>query len=518
MKNLQKKIEQLIKLYKSNNLFTAEKVNAELIRSYPKVVVLYNIMGLILTDQNKINEAIKAYEKGIEINPGYAMIHNNLGSIYKSKEDYIKAESFYKKSIALDDKIPEPHNNLGSLYLTLNKFKKAISCFEESLNVNPKFYISHYNLGVLYKTIGDFKKAKKYLTKSIKLNHSFYSAHRTLSQITNYTVKDDHYLSLKKIYQNSKKNNERNADIIFALGKASEDIKDYDNSFKYYNEANDLRRKEIDFSIDKEKNEFDNIKKIFNKNIFDKFKQSGCLSSAPIFILGMPRSGTTMVEQILSSHPRVFGGDELKFLPDLAKNYFYIENNELLLKNKIYVEKKDLKTIGLKYVSDLKKISNNADKITDKLPINFKWIGLIKLILPNSKIIHCVRNPHDNCLSIFKNFFANKDLNFAYNLNEITLFYNLYHNLIIHWKKTLPKFIIDIEYEKIIHNPEKQIRNLIKKCDLKWNPHCLKFYENKRPIKTASDIQARKKIYKTSINSWKNYEKHLRDFFCKLPH
>ena len=254
MKNLQKKIEQLIKLYKSNNLLKAETVNAELIRSYPKVVVLYNIMGLILTDQNKINEAIKTYEKGIEINPGYAMIHNNLGSIYKSKEDYIKAESFYKRSITLDNKIPEPHNNLGSLYLTLNKFKKAISCFKESLNINPKFYVSHYNLGVLYKTIGNFKKAKKYLTKSIKLNHKFYSAHRTLSQITNYTIKDDHYLSLKKIYQNSKENSEPNADIIFALGKASEDIKDYDNSFKYYNEANDLRRKEIDFSIDKEKN------------------------------------------------------------------------------------------------------------------------------------------------------------------------------------------------------------------------------------------------------------------------
>jgi hypothetical protein len=231
----------------------------------------------------------------------------------------------------------------------------------------------------------------------------------------------------------------------------------------------------------------------------------------------MPRSGTTLVEQIISSHPKVFGGDELYFLPDLIKNNFYMNYGKLLLKQNNNIKKKDLKLIGQKYINDLMKISNKSEKVTDKLPINFKWIGLIKLILPNSIIIHCVRNSKDNCFSIFKNFFASKNLNFAYNLDEITDFYNLYHDLIRHWKKTLPKFIVDIEYEQIIENPEQQIKNLIEKCNLDWNKNCLKFYENKRLIKTASDIQARKKIYKSSINSWKNYKKNLQNSFQKLP-
>jgi len=517
MKTLQKEIEQLLNLYKSKKLFKAESFNRKLIQNYPKVVILYNILGLILTEKDRINEAIKIYEKGIKINPEYAMIYNNLGSIYKSKAEYKRAEDYYKKSISLDSKISEPHNNLGSLYLTLNKIEKAELSFKRSIAINSKFYVSYYNLGILYKNTGKFKEAKEYFLKSIELNTNFYSAHRTLSQVINYKKDDNHLILLTKIYNNSKKNNEQRSDIVFALGKALEDLKDYENSFKYYNEANNLRRKQINFSIDKEKDEFNNIKKVFSENLFKKYYNSGNLNSSAIFIVGMPRSGTTLVEQIISSHPRVFGGDELHFLPDLIKNNFYMEQGKLLLKHNNNIKKEDLKMIGQKYIDDLMKISNKSDKITDKLPVNFKWIGLIKLILPNSIIINCVRNPKDNCLSIFKNYFANKSLNFAYNLDEITEFYNLYHNLMFHWKKTLPKFIMDIKYEQIIENPEQQIRMLIEKCNLIWNDNCLKFYENKRPIKTASDVQARKKIYSSSVNSWKNYNKYLQNSFQKLP-
>jgi len=227
----------------------------------------------------------------------------------------------------------------------------------------------------------------------------------------------------------------------------------------------------------------------------------------------MPRSGTTLVEQILSSHQEVFGGDELNFMPNLIEKYFDNKAKKLFLEDIITINRNSLKSIGQEYINDLKNISNDSERITDKLPINFKWIGLIKLILPNSKIVHCVRNPKDNCISIFKNYFNNPQLNFAYNLEEISEFYNLYNDLMKYWKKTLPKFIINIKYEKIIQNPEQQIRNLLKSCNLSWNSNCLKFYDNKRAIKTASDTQARKKIYKSSIDSWKNYEKYLGKFF-----
>ena len=517
MDTLQKKTQHLLNLLKSKKLSKAELLGKELISAHPNNVILYNILGLVLTYQKKIDEAIECYEKGIKIEPNFAVIYNNLGSIYKSRENYTKAESYYKKSIDLNNKMPETQNNLGNLYISLNKYQKAIVYYKSALNINPKFFTCHYNLAVAYKNIGKFEEAKKHLKEAVKLNKHFYTAHRTLSQITKYIINDDHFRFLKKLYEDTKIVDTNKKEIAFALGKASDDIKDFSKAFKYYNEANNLHRRSINFSIENEKKEFNNIKKTFNEKLFNKFRQTGDLRQTPIFIIGMPRSGSTLVEQILSSHPKVFGGDELNFFENLIKKHLGNNTSELFLKKIIYIDKESLKKIGQEYISNLENISDNSERVTDKFLINFKWIGLIKLILPNSKIVHCVRNPKDNCISIYKNYFISNKLSFAYNLKEITEFYNLYNDLMEYWKNILPKFFFDIKYEKIIQNPEQQIRNLLKNCNLSWNDSCLKFYNNKRPVKTASDTQVRKKIYKSSVDSWKNYENDLGKSLNKLP-
>ena len=179
---------------------------------------------------------------------------------------------------------------------------------------------------------------------------------------------------------------------------------------------------------------------------------------------------------------------------------------------------KVIKKIGQEYVNKIKEISGKNEKVTDKLPINFKWIGFIKLILPNSKIIHCTRNPKDICISIYKNYFTNAELNYAYDIEELVNFYNLYEDLMKFWKNNLPGFITEIKYEDLIKNPKKEIPKLIKNCNLSWNENCIKFYNNKRAIKTASDVQVRNKIYTSSIDSWKNYERYLKRDFAKLKY
>ena len=304
------------------------------------------------------------------------------------------------------------------------------------------------------------------------------------------------------------------SDLGFALGKAYEDVKNFDKSFIYYKEANSLSRKKISFSLTGENKKFKDIKDIFNEKLFNKFHDSGSKNSSSIFILGMPRSGTTLTEQILSSHPKVFGADEVETIPYLIKKILEDHNLRLFFDDIINFDKENLRKIGDEYISKMKDFSNNSEKTTDKLPINFLSIGLIKLILPNSKIIHCFRNPRDNIFSIFKNNFTTNKVNYAYDLNEIIEYYNLYHDLMSHWNTILPNFIYNIKYESLISNTESEIRDLLKFCKLEWTKDCLSFYNNKRPIKTASDTQARNKIYKTSINSWKNYEIHLSEIFC----
>ena len=520
MKKLKEEIQSAVNIFKSGNLSKAEQVSKKLIKANPDVVFLYNLLGLILSGQGKSEQAIECYERGIKIDPNFAMIYNNLALLFVSRQsssDMKKAENYYKKSISLNEKIAEPHSNLGSLYNFRGKYKDAVDCYKKALSINSKFSAAHFNLGTVFITTGKFIEARKHLLEAIKLNPNFIQAHGTLSRITRYTDNDEHFKVLKNLHKNINVSNiQGRIDLGFALGKAYEDIKNFDKSFICYKEANSLCRKKISFSLTGENKKFKDIKDIFNEKLFNKFCDSGSKNSSSIFILGMPRSGTTLTEQILSSHPKVFGADEVETIPYLIKKNFRDHNLRLFFDDIINFDKENLRKIGDEYISKMMDFSNNSEKTTDKLPINFLSIGLIKLILPNSKIVHCFRNSRDNIFSIFKNNFTTNKVNYAYDLNEIIEYYNLYHDLMSYWNTILPNFIYNIKYESLISNTESEIRDLLKFCELEWTKDCLSFYNNKRPIKTASDTQARNKIYRTSVDSWKNYEIHLSEYFVKL--
>ena len=255
------------------------------------------------------------------------------------------------------------------------------------------------------------------------------------------------------------------------------------------------------------------MKHSFNENVFNELKSSQYNDSTPIFIIGLPRSGSTLVEQVLSNHSEVFGAGEIPLLQNLIKKYFFSANNITDENKKEYLEK-NFKVIGETYLSQMKEKSLNAKKVTDKFPYNFKYIGIIKILFPNAKIVHCIRNLQDNCLSIFKTKFANLSENkWSYNLKEIISYYKMYKDLMDYWKKLIPDYIYDISYEKLINNNLSEIKNLSAFCKLNWEENLTKFYQNKRSVDTASALQVRKPIYKTSINYWKNFEKRLIQFF-----
>jgi len=520
MQNLKKEIQFIVDVYKSGEFVKAELLVKNLINDNPKIVFLYNLLGLILVEQKKIDEAIKCYQNGIKIDPNFSMIYNNLGLLHfkhKTETDAKTIENFYKKAISLDKKLPEAQNNLGSLYNHLNRIDDAIACYKNALSINPNFSFAHHNLGAAYVSIGEYDHAKNHFHESIRLNPNFLDTHRMLSRITKYTINNKHLINLKKIYQNIKPPDIKNKiDIGFALGKAYEDIKDFEKSFDYYNEANLYQKKNINFSLDLEKEKFDEIKNTYNNNIFSKYKNSGHKEDSPIFIVGMPRSCTTLVEQILSNHKEVFGADEVEFIPDIIQNKFGNKNLRLFFDELTEFNKDDLKKLGSKYISKMNDLSQNSIRTTDKFPQNFLNIGFIKLILPKSKIIHCHRNPKDNCFSIFKNHFSSGKIKFAYDMKDIIDYYNLYEDLMKYWSEILPEFIYNLEYENLISNTKNETENLLKFCHLDWSDDCLDFHKNRRPIKTASDTQARSKIYKSSIDSWKNYQKFFNEYFSKL--
>ena len=524
MKNLREEIDVLVDVYKKGNLLESEEIAKKLINKNPKIGFLYNLLGLTLVGQKRPHEAEKIYQKGIEADPSFAMTYNNLGLIYYSSKNsekdilnnFKKAEDLFKKSISLDEKIAEPKTNLGNLYHATSRFDESIKFHKMAIETNPNIYFAYLNLSNVYIALGNFKEAEKNLRKSISIKPDFILAHRLLSRIIKYTKQEPHLKQLIVLYNNLKNNNENKMLLSFSLGKAHEDIKDFNKSFYFYQTANSIHRKKINFSIKEEKEKFDEIKKTYTKDLLNIFSNKGCDDPNKIFIVGMPRSGTTLVEQILASHSDVFGADEVELIPDIVKKFFGSTGINLFLQGVFNFDKNILKKMGENYIYEMNNKSNSAKRSTDKLPYNFLNIGLIHLILPKSKIIHCYRNPKDNIFSIYKNFFPGNKITFSSDLNETVGYYNLYRDLIKFWKNILPNFIYDISYENLINNTESETKMLLKYCNLSWDKNCLSFYNNKRPVKTASDTQVRNKIYKTSIDSWKNYQDHLNKFYDNL--
>jgi hypothetical protein len=352
-----------------------------------------------------------------------------------------------------------------------------------------------------------------------KIDSNNVSANKILSGIYKYSENNDktiaHLAKMENILKTNNLNNSQKELISFAIGKAYDDLKNPKTAVKFYSLGNKLHLKTSKSNIAEEINVINNVKKIFdnfdlnaNHKIFSKKKI--------IFICGMPRSGTTLVEQIISSHKKVYGAGELSFLTNIAFKNFFTAGE--LNKQKIIEYKNSSKNlINDEYFEKFSLYNIKEQIITDKALFNFNWIGLIKIFFPNSKIIHCKRNPQDNCLSIYKNNFSSTVLNWTYDQKDISNYYNNYNSLMKFWYSKIPEFIHTVEYEKIVSDKEEEIKKLLKFCELEWDDNCVNFHENtKTPIKTASISQAREPVYNSSVNSSNNYKEYLKEMFENL--
>ncbi len=491
-----------------NNLFDEVIIKAKsLLKKYRHerkilngIPMLYNIISLAYQSKLDYNNSIKIMEEALKLNPKNIYYLNNMGISLHKSNNFIEAEKYFERALKINPNYINVLNNYANLKKDLDKVDEAIKYYEKSVNINNNILITNYNLSSMYIQKGEYDKAIIHLKKTLEINPKFTTADRVLSLITKYEKNNKHFLEMKEKKINLKLNDDQMIELNFALGKAYENFKDYKNAFIHINEANEKKAKKINYNIQNDINLFKNIKKDFNsdfkiKNIYNEKKI--------IFIVGMPRSGTTLAEQIISSHKNVYGAGELMFLTDMIKEEFFI-------KNKKNYNLKKFQDLQNEYLDRISLLDNSNKCLTDKAPLNFRWIGFINIIFPNSKIINCKRNSLDNCWSIYKNNF-DAGLNFSFNLNDLGKFYNLYEDLINFWKSKYPKKIYDLEYEKLINNQEDETKKVLEFCELTWDPNCLKHYNNNRLIKTVSTVQARKPIYKTSIKLSDSYSKYLDD-------
>ena len=487
----------------------------KLINKFPNNPFLFNLLALALHGNGNYLIAIDKFKRALDLDPNFLPAKNNLANSYKAIGNFEKAEFYYKNILKTKPNYIQALNNYGNLKTLIFDYYSAIELYNKALKINENDIAVLFTLANAYHAIGETQKTKEIVEKILKLNPKHASAHKMLSSIIDYSKDQANLNQMEDIISEKDLSNAQIVDLSFALGKAYEDLKKFEKSFLYLEKANKIKKNDTNYNITKEKSFFESIKNAFQnfnfeveKKIFNRIK--------PIFICGMPRSGTTLVEQIVASHNDVFGAGELVYLQRLINKYFITENELSIekIKEELKVEENFINKEYFKMMNLHKFKENN---FTDKAPQNYRWLGIFKVFFPNCKIIYCKRNAKDNCLSIYKNFFAADDMKWAFDQSDIANYYNLHLNLMEYWKLKLGNFIYEIKYENLVSNKKEETQKLIKFCDLEWDPICLNHHKSKKtPIKTVSISQARKPVYKSSVNSNSNYENYLSEMFDLL--
>ena len=470
-----------------------------------------------LFNSGKQKQSFKLLELAINANLNNPVYYFEIsGNFFKIKE-YNLAIKFYLKVIELEPTFNDVNLNIAICFQQMNNYEKAKDYLFKELKQNPDNYLVYHNLGNIFREMGDFEKAHQNYLTAIKLNPSHSESYRGVTIMKKIDLQDNFLLNLQKIKKEHEKNNDEQSllSACYALSKIYEDNKKYKESFEYFSLGNSLRRKQVSYKTENTKKQFKMIRELFTKNFISNLQKLNTLGEKAIFILGMPRSGTTLAEQVISKHPYVSSGGELTFLQSIIKKKFPKADYDLFSKD-VKNNLKDLSvTIGNEYIAALDNIDNRL-RVIDKLPFNFIFIGFIKACLPKAKIIHCIRNSKDICISILKNYFPLDDVGFAHNENEIVEYYSEYKNLMSYWKGIFGNEIYDLQYEKLVSDSENEIKKLIDYLDLDWSEECLNQTSNKNIIKTISTVQARQPIYKSSVNLWENYADFLSEEFLSL--
>jgi len=521
--NFVEKVKKLQNYFIDGNFKRVIEGCETLNKKFPNNSFILNLSGMAYQRLDKDHRAINFFELALKADNNNIAAMNNLASSLKNTEQYFKAEQIYKKIIKINPSYINVYNNYGNLKSDINDTESAIKLFDQGLNVaeekniNPLVLLNH--LALAYQSLNKVTDTIKTVNKMLKIDPKNANAHQILSSIYKYSKTNDetmfHLSQMKKILLENNLENEQEGIISFAIGKAYDDLKDSEIAIKFLSSGNKIMNKKRNSNIAEEIHIMNNVKNAF-EDIDLSIKHNNFSNKKIIFICGMPRSGTTLVEQIISSHKKVYGAGELTFLSSV------IHDN-------LFNEKKPDKQIIAKFQNSSKNLINdqyfekisifNFDEhiLTDKALTNFKWIGFIKAFFPNSKIIHCKRDPKDNCLSIYKNYFSSSETNWAFDQKDISNYYNNYNSLMKFWFSKIPEFIYTIEYEKLVSDKKNEIEKLLEFCELELDDNCFNHHKNtKTQIKTVSISQARQAVYSSSVRSSDKYKDHLKEMFENL--
>ncbi|MFK5947366.1 MAG: sulfotransferase [Methylococcales bacterium] len=470
----------------------------------------------VLLQQGKLDDAVKCYETVIQQQPNLAIIWFMLGRTRGQQTQYTEAERCCREAIRLDSELVEAHLLLASFLLMQGKTSEACKHSDMALQLAPTDINAISLAANIAKHMGQPEKSYELLAPLLKkgvmhINISLAFAmiasdldkEKQAIDLIENIIRSDHTLSVPG-----------KSNLHFNLGILYDSIKHYDQAYFHYDQGNKL--KSMRFDRKQHEQMIDRQIAAYSPELLSGLPRSSLSSQRPIFIVGMVRSGTSLVEQILSSHPGIFGGGELADIYQYSNALPGIVGSDISYPECIsQLSQQHVDSLSQRYLDRLKQISPDASRVTDKLPGNFMYLGLIELLFPDAHVIHCTRDPADTCLSAyFQDFSSNHP--YAYDLENLGAYYQGYLKLMSHWRKVLNIPLLEVNYEDLIDNQEQVSRSLVEFCGLDWDERCLQFHENDRFVRTASYDQVNRPLYKQSVARWKNYEKHIEPLLTAL--
>ena len=472
----------------------------------------YNSLCIAQLTMKAFAAATQSAREGLALQPDFAMLHYHLALALQFDGNLPDAAFHYRKAIELDPSNSEAHNNLGTVLNDLGDPEAALHHVQEALTLAPDVPAVHNNLGKTLMSLGDMDSAELHFRRAIAIDPENFSYYRLLTQSKRLSVTDPCVVSMTARIKNVASLTPVNQmHLHFAFGQALDDNGNHEESFEHFRRANDLYRSSIHYNEERTLNLLRRIPGLITSEFLEANRGTGDPSCSPVFIVGMPRSGSTLVEQILASHPRVFGVGER---PDFERALQARMNpsSRIDIDALRSIADTPLTSTGHDYLRRIQAVISNPQgyqRITDKYLFNFIYLGMIHLALPNARFIHIRRDPVETCLSIYSKIFG--DIPFAYDLGELGRYYRAYEDLMTHWRSILPEGVmLEIRYEDLVNDLERNIRRMLAHCGLEWDDGCMQFHQTRRQVLTMSARQVREPLFRSSLRRWRPAEALLQ--------
>jgi tetratricopeptide (TPR) repeat protein len=484
------------------------------LRVHPDSVPLHNALGAALYAQRRLVEAMDVLRHVAALAPDDPQAHVNLGNACREAGRFAQAHAHYQRALALDVRCVRAHAELGGLMYVQDRFADAERCYRHALELQPDDAGIRNNLGRSIRRQGRLDEARDCFQHAARLDPDCVEAYCNLAALRTFTREDAEPERLEKLREKLPLLSDHlRIRYWFSLGKMREDLGRYDDAFAAYAHGNRLKHAQLDPDEAGSIALVDHIRAVFDQRFFQYRAPIAPAGKAPIFIVGMPRSGTSLIEQMLSTHPDVHGAGELTDLEDILAALAAEAGKPLQAYPELAARMTQAQhlRLGEAYADRVWRLAPHATHITDKMMANFAHVGMIHLMLPGAKIIHAMRDPMDSCFSCYATLFTRDNLDFTYELGELGRHYVRYIALMRHWRRVLPPgSILEVRYEDMVADTEGQARRLLQYLGLPWDPRCLAFHQNQRVVRTASAAQVRRPVYRSSVARWKRFQAHLQ--------